>query len=270
MKPRKTLSTLMKVLLIVVGLFAFAFIKNTDLTTAQSGPSKRQLDDRVPAHLPIKIKIKKDKEEKFQDLTNKHWARDFELEVKNTGNRPIYALSLVWIIPEVKMPDGNPYGASLKVGRNEFITVPGETPKPGDEPIRPGESHIFKLSDSTIDNWESWAEDNQVPPPQSVLVFFNFLCFGDGTGWESPDGRTFERKRLAFHSPNKGDPGNCGQKSRPGEYLLASKFSIMPASFGLAEFLFGSPPSGVRNFLLKHQASVRKVLLFRLGISNNR
>lgn len=181
--------------LFAVGLFTFAAMKTSISTAAQSSQSKRELDDRVPAHLPIKIKIKKEKEEGFHDLKNEHWASAFELEVKNTGDSPIYALSLVWVLPEVKMPDGNTYGATFKYGRNEFITVPGETPKPEDVSIQPGETYVFKLSKSAVEGWESWATDNKLPAPKSVLVFFNFLCFGDGTGWEGPDGRSFNRKK---------------------------------------------------------------------------
>ena len=181
--------------LFVVGLFTFAAMKTTISPAAPSSQSKREVDDRVPAHLPIKIKIKKEKEEGFHDLKNEHWASAFELEVKNTGGRPIYALSLVWVLPEVKMPDGNSYGSTFKYGRNEFITVPGETPKPEDVAIQPGETYVFKLSRSSVEGWESWATDNKLPPPKSVLVFFNFLCFGDGTGWEGPEGRSFSRKK---------------------------------------------------------------------------
>lgn len=78
-------------------------------TTAQSSESKRQLDNRVPSHLPVKLKIKKENEEGFQNVKNEHWISDFELEVKNTGDRPIYGLSVVWLLEEVTMPDGNYY-----------------------------------------------------------------------------------------------------------------------------------------------------------------
>ena len=55
--------------LFAVGLFTFAAIKMTISAAAQSSQSKRELDDRVPS----------------------------------TGDRPIYALSLVWVLPEVKL-----------------------------------------------------------------------------------------------------------------------------------------------------------------------
>lgn len=176
-------------------MFAFTIVKITISTTAQSAQSKRQLDDRVPAHLPIKIKIKKDKEEGFQDLNNEHWPRDFQVEVKNTGDRPIYALSLVWELADVNAPDGNPYGATMNFGRAEFMTVPGETPKPDDIPIKPGETYVFKLSKPKADGLESFAKDKGVPPLKRVMVWFHFLSFGDGTGWEGPEGKTFNRKK---------------------------------------------------------------------------
>lgn len=125
MAPLKNLSVSIKLFVVFgVAVFAFAIINVTNSTTAQSSQSKRQLDDRVPGHLPIKIKIKKEKEEGFQDLNNEHWPRDFELEVKNTGDRPIYALGLVWELTEVRAPDGNIYGATFMYGRGEHQALP--------------------------------------------------------------------------------------------------------------------------------------------------
>ena len=249
MVPLKNLSLSIKFLvLFAVGVFAFVLINVTTSTTAQSSQSKRQLDNRVPGHLPIKIKIKKEKEEGFQDLNNEHWPRDFQLEVKNTGDRPIYALSLIWMLEEVKMPDGNPYGSSFRYGRSEFITNPGERPKPEDDPIEPGETHVFKLSAIKFEGLESWVKDNNLSPVKTVMVVFNFICFGDDTGWHSPDGRRFDKKKpVAFYSPNKGDPGRCQPQSRQRDPSLLSKFFTVPASFGPANFLLGGFSSAVSN-----------------------
>lgn len=183
--------------LFAVVVLAFAVIGFTISGTAHSSQSKRELDDRVPAHLPIKIKIKKEKEEGFQDLNNEHWPRDFQVEVKNTGDRPIYGLSLIWMLKNVTAPDGNPYGGSLNFGRPEFMTVVGEIPKPEDVPIQPGETYVFKLNKPTFEGLESFAKDQGVPPLKGVLVYFNFISFGDGTGWEGPEGKSFNRKKVA-------------------------------------------------------------------------
>ncbi len=180
--------------LFAVGVFAFAFVNVTFSTSAQSSQSKRQLDDRVPGHLPIKIKIKRENEEGFQDLNNEHWPWDFVLEVKNTGDRPIYALGLVWELTDVRAPDGNIYGSTMMYGRGAFITNPGEKPKPEDVPIKPGETHVFKLSKPSAGGLESFAKEIQLPL-KTVMVWFNFLCFGDGTCLQGPEGKDLGRKK---------------------------------------------------------------------------
>src|SRR3712207_4633634 len=54
-------------------------------STAQSQPEAKELDDKIPKHLPIKVKVK--------NLDKKNWVREVEVEVKNTGDKPIYFLS---------------------------------------------------------------------------------------------------------------------------------------------------------------------------------
>jgi len=184
-------TTLSKVFLFfAMSVFTFALITTA---TAQSLKPRRHIDIQVPKNVPIEVRLKKDKEEEFQDLNNERWIRAFELEVKNTGDRPIYALSLVWVMTEVKMPDGNPYGSTMLYGRSQFITEPNEIPKPDDDPIEPGEVHVFTLNESTAGGWESWAKENDLHP-KDLLVFFNFLCFGDGTGLRGPNGQPFNLK----------------------------------------------------------------------------
>ena len=205
MEPLKKINLSTKVFLFfAVTIFMLAAIKTTTPTTAQSTNGKRHIDIQIPEQVPIKVKLKKDKEEGFSDLKNEHWIRNLELEVKNTGNRNIYALSLVWELYEVKMPDGNHWGGTILYGRHQFMTVLGERPTPEDDPIEPGETQVLKLTAFKAENWEGYAKRNNVLP-KNVLVFFNFLSFGDGTGWESPDGRFFDRQKpLAYNLPEKG------------------------------------------------------------------
>jgi hypothetical protein len=179
--------------LFAVGVFAFA-LNITSSTNAQSSQAKRQLDNRVPDHLPIKIKIKRENEEGFQDLNNEHWPWDFVLEVKNTGDRPIYALGLVWELTDVRAPDGNIYGSTMMYGRGAFVINPDERPKPEDVPIQPGETHVFKLSKPSAGGLESFAKEIQLPL-KTVMVWFNFLCFGDGTCLQGPEGKDLGRRK---------------------------------------------------------------------------
>jgi hypothetical protein len=51
-------------------------------------PKERTFDDKIPKRVPIKIKIRAEKEKAFKDLKNANWHRDFVLEVTNTSNKP--------------------------------------------------------------------------------------------------------------------------------------------------------------------------------------
>ena len=76
---------------------------------------ERQLEDLIPKHVPIKIKIKKEKEAGFKDLKNEKWAREFELEVTNTGTKPIYVVYF-YVGTEVKAASGNRIVSMLSYG----------------------------------------------------------------------------------------------------------------------------------------------------------
>src|SRR5688572_7360432 len=60
------------------------------LTSGSAALQERIFENKIPAHIPLKIKIKKEKEESFKDLKNEKWLREFELELTNTGDKPIY------------------------------------------------------------------------------------------------------------------------------------------------------------------------------------
>src|SRR6185503_8515198 len=78
--------------------------------------NERRLEDLIPKHVPIKIKIKKEKEAGFRDLNNEKWAREFELEVTNTGTKPIYSLDL-YVVTDVKAAAGFRIVFPLSYGR---------------------------------------------------------------------------------------------------------------------------------------------------------
>src|SRR5688572_20048543 len=112
--------------LLVVGVLILA-----SSTAAQ----ERIFENKIPAHIPIKIKIKKEKEESFKDLKNEKWLREFELEVTNTGDRPIYYLDFA-MGTEV-MPDGLPeIIISLTYGRWELGDIVTKATS-DDVPIKP-------------------------------------------------------------------------------------------------------------------------------------
>src|SRR5438270_10781773 len=75
---------------------------------AQSTMQERELEDKIPTHIPLKIKIK--------NYQGEHFLRDLEIEVTNTGDKPIYYLLLLLDLPEIVAPNGATVGYSLAYG----------------------------------------------------------------------------------------------------------------------------------------------------------
>src|ERR1043165_508315 len=142
------------------------------MSAQQSPPSQqeRQLENTIPKHVPISVKITKEKEKAWKDLKNENWARDFELEITNTGNKPIYALELLlWFdVP-------NEY-------QDEFVTdITYNTPSmknsrsiatAEDVPIKPGESKTFTIQQGHVLSWEKGHREKGYRLPTNVKIEF--------------------------------------------------------------------------------------------------
>ena len=141
----------------------------------------------IPSHVPIKIKLKKTKEKAFKDLQNDKWARDFAIELTNTGAKPIYSIYMLLVLPEVTDRKGVKIVYPLFYGRNEL----GDTRTkalPEDVPISPGETHVFTISELQIPVWEQLQREEKRPQPKRVQLKLQVLSFGDGTGLIGNDG----------------------------------------------------------------------------------
>src|SRR5215213_10451803 len=111
-------------------------------TSGGAAVQERILDNEVRQHLPIRVKIKKEKEESFKDLKNAKWVREFEIEVTNTSDKPIYFL-YINLVTDVKF-GGKALIFNLHYGRPELGDVVSKA-LPDDAPIKPKETYTFKL-----------------------------------------------------------------------------------------------------------------------------
>jgi hypothetical protein len=207
--PRKESNIAAKVILLLSFIcLATIFLINGTLGTSTAQSDERVLDDQVPKHLPIKVKIRKEKEQAFKDLNNEKWVRDFELEVTNTGDKPIYYLSLLIIMPEITIPNGTEEMAfSLHFGKRELHDIETKA-RPEDISIKPGETYVFSLPDSQIVGWERFRQREHKPDAKKLILHFQLLSFGDGTGFWGNDGMAVP------HPPDqKSRLGNCEPKS---------------------------------------------------------
>ncbi|HEX8069810.1 MAG TPA: hypothetical protein VF546_07660 [Pyrinomonadaceae bacterium] len=154
--------------------------------TAQGPPpGEREFEDKIPAHLPIKVKVKNI--EKVKDLKNEHWGRDLEIEVRNTGTKPIYYLRLSLYFVDVKPDSAGFYGWPLRYGRPELVDINNRA-RPEDIPIQPGETYLFKVPAGMITGWEKYRANRNLPHPKKVGLQFEVLNYGDGTGFSGTGG----------------------------------------------------------------------------------
>ena len=192
---------------------------------------EKKLEDKIPRHLPIKVKVK--------NLNSKTWAHDLEVEVTNTSDKPIYFLDFHIILPEVQGLLGNPVGFRLMYGRIQLIkfTTPLEF---NDVPIKPGEVHIFKIPKSSAGGWDYLREKKHKREPKRVRLIFQGLNFGDGTGYVDAGGTPID-----IHKPISLNKGCSPPTSSPHSFLqLASYFlpaNFLPVKFSPAEMFMAHP-----------------------------
>lgn len=171
-------SPLAKTLVTALILAVVALMMESRLTSSRAAVQERILEDKIPAHIPIKIKIKKEKEESFKDLNNEKWLSEFELEVTNTGDKPIYFLSIL-------MGTNVKYGGTelvypLWYGRPELGDIVTKATS-DDVPIKPGETHILAIRKAPL--WEKGVRENWWLQSTKFTADFQSLSFGDGTGY---------------------------------------------------------------------------------------
>ena len=183
-------------LTLLLPLFASAF--GSLPGTAQEAPAKeeREVEDRIPKHLPIKVKVKN--EPKVKDLKNEEWLGDVELEVTNTGTKPIYFILILIDVPNA-LDDGRDTVYHLYYGRPELIKFE-ERARPDDVPLMPGESITLGVADleNEMVSWKHFRAKGRLRNPKRLHLKFQEINFGDGTGFISSAGTPIPEKRGKF------------------------------------------------------------------------
>jgi hypothetical protein len=175
-------TALAKILAAALVLSVVGILLTASLRTSSSAAAfqERIFENKIPSHIPIKIKIKKEKEKSFKDLKNEKWLREFELELTNTGDRPIYYIEIVMYTgvqfegsgPEIVIP--------VRYGRGELGDIVTKATS-DDVPIKPGETTI--LTAGTVEAWEKSVREKRIPEATKFTARIQVLSFGDGTGY---------------------------------------------------------------------------------------
>jgi hypothetical protein len=246
MNPSSEKSTVVakSVLLLFLTYLASIYLINGAVAPGVAQSQEREFENTVPKHLPIKVKIKKEKEKAFKDLKNEKWVRDFQLEVTNTGDKPIYYLSLLIDLPGMTAPDGTGIALSLHYGRSELGTIEPKA-EADDIPIKPGETYVFSFTDLEVDGWERFRRRENKPDAKKLILHFQILSFGDGTGFWGNDGMAVPHGPDAKSStgacepePNYSDSGGIkGQHATRRRWPAIYSTDDLPAESLLANFL---------------------------------
>ncbi len=194
--------------LILVAIACSFLISTFSKVESAVQTTKRTIENKIPGHVPLQIKFKKDKEDKIKG--NKEWYRDFEMEITNTGDKPIYFFSLFIQMPGVTGADGGVMVFNVFFGRAELVDA-NVRPGPDDKPLMPKETYTFAIPVKNQIAWEAWQKRNNKYDVPKLEILFNHLTFGDGTGFMSLGAIPF---------PVKQDPedlARCLQNSPPAE-----------------------------------------------------
>ena len=184
-------TALAKILAAALLLSIVSILMTASLPSSSSAAfQERIFENKIPAHIPIKIKIKKEKEESFKDLKNEKWLREFELEVTNTGDKPIYFLYIMLGTNVKDKEDGLELMYPLTYGRAELGSI--VTKATGDDiPIKPGETEVLRLGEVPV--WEQGVREKRWPQSTKFTAEIQLLSFGDGTGYFGTN-RTLPRR----------------------------------------------------------------------------
>jgi hypothetical protein len=218
-------------LVLAFGLGAGAAQSRQDAVD-DSDPDERKFINEVPAHVPVKVKLRN--EQTFKKKGNKNWARELEVEIKNTGTKPIYYIFMVFNLPDFTL-GGVPVGLRVKYGRPDLAFL--ETPlEPGDVPILPGETITLKIHESQVKGYEGWREREGRDDAKKVELQMQYINFGDGTGFSGTRGEPDKAVKKSSAAPrregkNGGYPPAPAARSAdsPGK-LLESFYPSTPAS----------------------------------------
>jgi len=231
-RPHRQSAKISKIVFAVLAFIsALALLANAvwEPSRAQTS-SERVVEFQIPKHVPIKVKLKKEKEKAIKDLRNEKWYQDFQIEVTNTSDKPIYFLAIWLILPELVNPSGRPDGFSFTFGRMDFVDF-DMRPSSTDIPLAPGGTHIFEIPDQFQKGWAAHKQRDNISDPKKLEISLTQLHFGDGTGFVGSDGKPFPyRREQSSNNP-------CEESPPRKSIAVADSFTpavpILPVNFFL-------------------------------------
>jgi hypothetical protein len=252
MDPRTNTSVMVArtlLLLFALAMIAILIMKPTNTASVVHAQGERVLENTIPKHVPIKLKIKKEIERSFKDLNDEKWISELELELTNTGDKPIYYLDLL-LVSDVQL-DGSYLVFPLAYGRDALGDIISKA-QPHDTPIKPGETFIFKIHPGQILAWEKSVRQGKHSEAKRLQIKLESLSFGDGTGYFGNSGTVYPSSsrlesvpKASAEQPKKKEFQSSRPRIRSGTRIRTFQTTNMPVSLLPAYFLSKSDASVV-------------------------
>jgi hypothetical protein len=169
----------------------------------------------------------------IRNLKSKNWIEDLEIEVQNTSAKPIYALHIVLMLPDIpkRLTEGElrGTGTTLTYGRIQLIR-PNEFATTEDIPINPGEKFILKIAEPKRLGLESvLAKTNLLKSDiKKIELRIQLISYGDGTGFRSDGPFSYNRTSSNNSFPRDGPPSEVIGDLPSLKYPLFNKKTPSP------------------------------------------
>ena len=148
----------------------------------------------IPARVPIRAEVRN--AERVADPSNGLWLRELEVEVTNTGSKPVYFVSLLLLLPGAKLAGLQPV-FNLKFGARHLASFTAVA-RPEDIGLAPGQSVVLKVPTDQAAAWENWKAKGLATDPQKLVLALHQLNFGDGTGYAGRDARPLPNPNAGY------------------------------------------------------------------------
>jgi hypothetical protein len=196
-----------------VVVFGFAVsIAHSRQDNAAGNSDERKVENTVSEKVPVKVKVKDEKS--LKDKKNKNWARELEIEVKNTGNKRLYYVNVEILMPDIVI-NGGTFVLRMVYGRKKLL-FPDEPLVPEDKPIMPGESITLKIPEGQVKAYEGGRDEDKIySDPERVEIVVHAVRTDDTYFFQS--GQSFHagpKEKSANDLRPEGEPSRC--KPEPG------------------------------------------------------
>jgi len=169
-----------------------------------------------------------------------------EVEIENTGSRPIFAIAATIRFPSLVFPDsGKTYGIPLWYGREELVDI--ETrPQDSDAALTTGQHFVFRIPTLMQTGLHYFLANHHVDASLAKKMQFRVeeINFGDGTGYINGSFVDFRRPSVGSLETT-GAPGT-ESAFVPVKLVAQRDLSCPPGCYARYKYVYGNmcnPPN---------------------------